>query len=196
MNLKKISLALAVTMAGIAGAVQAAEPAYDTIDINVSQIDFDGADDNFGLGIAGSLALSKQFYIFAGLDNNTDNSSDSDWGLYRSEIGAGMHLAMSKGVDLTLAAGGMEWRFAEDNDLTADTETEAGLFAEVGVRAALMDGLELGAAMRYLEIDIADNDWSQSAYAQYQFSKDLALGVNLERIDEIDMHTLYARFNF
>lgn len=159
------------------------EAAY--ISNEVDDLDIDGD----GFGLAGSIALGKNFYAFA---NYVDSDYDLDIGSQVFKIGAGAHWAASSNVDLTGEIGYV--------NATVDvggfgSYTDGGYLLATGLRAALAERWELHASVEYVDIGGTD-DTGFGVGARFYITQALALGADYAHNGDGDNWAAVLRYDF
>lgn len=177
--------AAALALLGAGGAVAAEGPRYTYAEIGYATLDFDeiaGFEaDGEGYTLAGSVAVTDMFHVFAGyLDGEVDvenvlfGSFDVDW--TQTAAGLGVNWAASDTVDVV---GRVAWLNAEAEASAfgvSASEDEDGFGLSAGVRAMVAPTFELNGAVVYSDYgsDVGD-DTSVELGAVWSFTDMFAL---------------------
>jgi hypothetical protein len=188
----------------------------DYVSFDIDGIDedddfFDDIDDGSGYGVRGSLAVSSNFFVFADYsDTQSDFTFDSGTGLIpqdqdvkRLNAGLGFRLPILSASDLVLRGaytdidiGDFDLGGSSDpalDDLNDDSSD--GWFADAGLRSQLLPWLEASAAVRYTEIEDADQ-FSLVGEGLFELTQNLGLTVGFDAGDELTSYFAGVRLSF
>jgi hypothetical protein len=179
-----VSLALAGMLAP--GFVSADSISYNYVDGGFAYYPSFGNQDFFGIDATGSLAVTKDVFIFGGLKYLTD-----DVDLTAFHVGGAYRVEVAPDVDvyggLTLEYQEVETRVVFFNPITSqieqrtDSRSDTSLGLRGGVRARVNEQLEIGGQVR-----LVTGDWDYfgvSGYGQYFLSPNLGLVGELDSYD-------------
>ncbi|MGA1370492.1 MAG: outer membrane beta-barrel protein [Pseudomonadales bacterium] len=168
-------------------------PGYTYIDLGYIRTDIDDLDENLdSLGLAASVAMTENFYLFADYEDGSAEIGNIDIDANTFDAGLGVNLALTDTVDL----------FGEASYVRA--ELEAGEFGDVdesgyglsaGLRAMVLPQLELNAGLSYVDIDGLD-DTSIDVGAVWRFTDVIALILGASFADDANSYGAGVRFYF
>lgn len=153
-------------------------------DIEVGNEDVDG--DVYG--VAGSIAVAPNWHVFA---DYSQADLDFDVELTQIRVGGGYTQSISETMDLVSRIG----------YVSADVETpigdadDDGYSIGVGVRAKIMEQLEVEGLLDYVDVGDSD-DTSLRGDARYFFTPNFAVGGMLQIGDDVTTYGITGRFNF
>ncbi len=179
MKNKLIHVFTGVVLAGLTFNAQAADFNYNYIEGAYESYDLDGTDVEADAGrISGSYELNPNLNIIGEYaKGDLENSAGgSDLNFEESAIGIEYHTSIAPKTDLTSNIKYIN----QDVDTVGDDD---GYGIGVGVRHWLMDKVEVGANVDYIDID--DNDDTRlKVGARYHFNESISAGAGYSTSDE------------
>lgn len=185
-------LAGAASMAG--AAIADSGPKYTFAELAYTRVDYDDFDiDGDLFGIAGSIAVTDMFHLFAAYDDGElDGDRGSDVDASTLEFGAGINYALSDTMDLV---GQLAWVSAElDAGRFGDID-EDGYRVSGGLRAMVTPQFELNGGLTYVDIEDAD-DTAIEFGGVYSFTDLFAVTGGASIGDEVTSFRIGARLYF
>lgn len=176
----------------IAGQAVAAEGFdYSYVEIGYVKSEIDDLDiDGDGFGLRGSYEFTENFHAFAAY---ADQDFDFDVGATTFELGGGFAWPVNPNLDLV---GTLSYIKAEiDVPFIGDFDDD-GFAVGAGVRARVIDALELTGGLKYASFDEGGDDTTFGAGARYFFTKMFAAGVDVDFDDDGTTWILGARLSF
>jgi hypothetical protein len=168
-------------------------PGYTYFDVGYIRTDIDDLDENLDtLGLAGSVAVTENFYLFTDYEDGSAEIGDVDIDANTLDAGLGVNFALTDTVDL----------FGEASYVRA--ELEAGEFGDIdengyglsaGLRAMVLPQLELNAGLSYIDIDGLD-DTSVDVGAVWRLTDVIALVLGASFADDANSYGAGVRFYF
>ena len=161
------------------------QAAYQEIDVDLGgNVDADGD----GYGVAGSVAIDENWFIFAGY-SAFDLESVVD--LDQMELGAGWHSPLSNKTDWFATVSYLDYEVSAPGFGSAD---EDGFGVGLGIRSMFNPSLELYAQVAYE--DVGDGDTTLAAGLWYTLTGNLALGAGVDLGDDITGYGVGIRLYF
>jgi Outer membrane protein beta-barrel domain len=171
----------------------AASPiSYDFIDLGLQKINISDVDDDAdGYSVGASTSLGKSFYLGFSVAavQLKDYTVDLDSQAYNLSLG--YHHALSRTVDLVLAAGPTHLRVQSNGGEGSAT----GGQAQVGLRVAATPDLELAAVVSHQRIKSVGAT-AYGASARYLFTRNFSVGLNLGGGDDLSNYGASLRWQF
>ena len=181
-----LAVALVVPMAA-----NAAAPSYSYLDISYSKQSTQIASGGKGYQLDGSYAVTNNIFIGAAYGHNSFDSGPVLGGLFTQDliIGGGMHMPVTDAVDVV-------GRLAYASDYAkqgpasflgvpfSSSDTKSGYTLGVGIRAMLMDQLELNAFLDHDDAALISHDHANSTEtaasvgALYSLTSQFGLGAS------------------
>lgn len=192
LSFQLLTLVLA-TMLGSPGVRADEGPGYTYFDVGYVRTDIDDLDENLdSLGLAGSVAITDNFYVFADYEDGSAEIGDFDIDANTFDAGLGVNVALTDTVDLFGEASyvGAELEAGEFGDID-----ESGYGLSAGVRAMVMPQLELNAGLSYVDIEGLD-DTSVDIGAVWKFTDVIALVLGASFADDANSYGAGIRFYF
>ena len=181
----------------------------------------DDFDDGDGWGLAGSFAFTDRFFAFGSYSTTAaDYTFIDNTGLLipRNEdvktlkAGLGFNTPLSSKVDLVTRAAYVDVDFgkfnfgAVDDDINNSGDFKDairdlrhddsdGWMADVGVRAQVVNWLELGGGIRYTNLDYGD-DFSLFGSALFEITENFGINVSGDFGSEISTYMAGIRYSF
>lgn len=183
MNKKIIAAGLAATLISSFGMAQDA-PSYTFAEI--SYLDFNGAAGGFdadGLKLDGSFALGTHFFVTANYSSLSGN-----FDLDISGLGLGFKNDFDNGGSLFGSYTLNNWDFGF-GDIDIDT-------LRVGYRHMASEKLELNASFTSNDFEGGSSETGYQFGGVFSATDSVQITANYETIDELDMFSIGARFNF
>lgn len=216
---KSIAIATLPFLLPLAAAAQ--DLSYSYIEADFISMDIDGfnedadliedIDDGTGFGVRGSLALSTHFFAFADYSQTeADFTFDSGTGIIpqdqdvkRLNAGLGYRLPILSATDLVVRGaytdidiGNFNLGGSSDPDLDdLNDDASDGWFADAGLRSQLLPRLEAGAAVRYTDIEGADQV-SLVGEGMFEITQNLGLTLGFDAGDELTTYFAGVRLSF
>ena len=169
-------------------------PSYSYIEADYREVDIDiapGIDaDGDGFGVAGSVAINDNWFVFAGY---AASEFESVVDLDQTTLGAGWNSAISEKtdwfatlsyIDLKLSAAGFG-SFSDD-----------GFGASVGLRSMLNPNFELYGSLGYSDLGDGGDGTAVTAGLWYTVAGNLALGLGAEVGSDITTYGIGIRLYF
>ena len=208
MNKTLLASALLLTTVS-AHAVDA--PQWDQASLSYVSADLGEGVDLSGLAIAGTKLINENVFLFGRFELTNDNVS-VDGDKYRAELsrlsaGAGYRLSVTESTDLFGKASFEHYSTETSvkyNGAKIDVENSyTGFGVEVGVRSFVVENLELGATIGFInmrsdddEEDENDSDTALNLMADYHFNDKFSLGVAHSKFDDADFTELKGTLSF
>ena len=172
--MKRTAIALLAALAATPFAAQAGDLSYTWLEAGYLRADPDGFDAENGFGIRGSGAITESLHVFGGFDRISVDNDFGDADIDNLRFGFGYNTPISDNTDLVARVAYERI----DIDRLGDVD---GYSVEAGVRTAFSPHFEGSAALRYTDVDGAD-DTALVLGGQYKFnatwgiSAEVALG--------------------
>lgn len=184
---------LSITALMLSSAVAMAEgPSYSYIQAAYQEIDVDIAGnvdaDGDGYGVAGSIAINEDWFMFAGW-STFDLESVVD--LDQLQIGAGWRSAISEKTDWFASLAYIDYDLSVQG---LGSGSEDGFGVGLGIRSMVNPNLELYGQATYE--DVGDGDTTFAAGLWYTVSGNLALGAGVDVGDDITAYGVGIRLYF
>ncbi len=202
-------------------AAVAQDLSYSYIEADFISLDIDGfnedadliddINDGTGFGVRGSLALSTHFFVFADYSQTeADFTFDSGTGIipqnqdiHRLNVGLGYRLPILSATDIVIRGaytdidiGDFNLGGSSDPDLgDLNDDTSDGWFADAGLRSQLLPRLEALAAIRYTDIEGADQV-SLVGEGMFEITQSLGLTLGFDAGDELTTYYAGVRLSF
>lgn len=188
---KKVFLGLVAAL-GIASPAMAEDGFdYSYVELGYVKSELDDFDvDGDGFGLRGSYEFTQNIHAFAAY---SDQEFDFDVNATTLELGAGYAWPLNSNMDLI---GTVSYVQAEIDVPGLGSVDDDGLGIGAGVRARVIEVLELTGGLRYVSFDEAGGDTSLTAGARYFFTKMFSAGVDLAFDDDGTTWMLGGRFSF
>ncbi len=151
-----------------------AEGGYTNAEIG--RADFDGLD------LGATYLLDNNIYVTGDYSMLDESGTDLDL----LTLGAGYRLPLNSFTD---AYFGLNYERAE-----VENNEDSGYSLNAGVRSMVTEQVELQGELGYYDID--DGDVTVKVGANYYFSPRWAVGASYEKIDDLDITQLNARYTF
>lgn len=181
----------------------------------------DDFDDGDGWGFSGSLAFSEHFFAYGSYSSTeSDFTFIDDTGLTIPQdedvktlkLGVGFHTGLAANVDLVARAGYVDIDYgdfdlgAAEDDVDSGSDLEDairdlrddssdGYEADLGLRAAVLDWLELEGGARYTDLDQGD-DISLYGGALFELTENIGINVSGDWGDESSTYMAGLRYSF
>lgn len=164
---------------------------YSYVELGYVKSEIDDLDvDGDGLGLRGSYEFTENVHAFAAY---SDQDFDFDVGATTFELGAGYAWPVNPNMDLV---GTLAYIKAEiDVPFFGDVD-DGGFAVGAGVRARVIESLELTGGLKYMNFDEFGSDTTLGAGARYFFTNMFAAGVDLDFDDDGTTWMLVARLSF
>lgn len=161
------------------------EGAYTDTEIDGSGVDVDGD----GLSVSGAFELTDNLFLTAGYGNQ-----DFDQGVDLDQwfAGIGGHLPLTDTVDVV---GTLAYVDAELDTGFGDADDE-GYSAGLGLRARVLDNLEVEGGVTYIDLGDDLDDTALNLGGRYYFTDTFALGAGYSRGDDVDSWNVSVRLEF
>jgi hypothetical protein len=179
----------ALSIAGPAMAEDGFDYSYVELGYVKSEID-DFDVDGDGLGVRGSYEFTQNFHAFA---SYADQDYDFDLSATTFELGAGYAWPVNPNFDVV---GTLSYIQTEVDVPTFGTFEDDGFAAGAGVRARVVEALELTGGLKYVSYDEVGSDTTFGAGARYFFTKMFAAGVDVDFDDDGTTWMLGGRMSF
>lgn len=179
----------ALSLAGPAMAEDGFDYSYVELGYVKSEID-DLNVDGDGLGLRGSYEFTENFHAFAA---HADQDFDFDVSATTFELGAGLAWPVNPNMDLV---GTLSYIKTEiDVPFFGDLDDD-GFAVGAGLRARVIEALELTGGLKYASYDEVGDDTTFGAGARYFFTQMFAAGVDVDFDDDGTAWMLGARMSF
>ena len=169
-------------------------PSYSFIQANYHEVDIDVGGgfnvDGNGYGVAGSVAINDNWFVFAGY---TSSEFESVIDLNQASIGAGWNSEISDTTDwfVTLAYVDLEVKAPQ-----IVTASDSGFAASVGVRSMLNPNFELYGSLGYSDLGDGGDGTAVAAGLWYTVAGNLALGLDAEVGSDVTTYGVGIRLYF
>ena len=175
----------------------AASPKWNLLEVNYQTISIDDLDgfDPKGFGINGSYLLSDDVFVTGKFSRASDDLSGVDFDFDQANVGIGYRYALNGATDVyaTLSYEKVELT-ASANGASGNADDD-GLGVAVGTRSMLMDALEVGAYVSYVNLGDA-GEVGYGVDANYYLTDSFAVNVGYQSIADFDTLRLGVRFAF
>ena len=177
---------------GVAGPAMAEEGFnYSYVELGYVKSDLDDYNvDGDGFGLRGSYEFTKNIHAFAAY---SDQDFDFNVNATTLELGAGYAWPVNPNMDLV---GTASYVHAEVDAPGFGSVDDSGLGLGFGVRARVVDVVELTGGLRYVDFDNSGSNTSFTAGGRYFFTNNLAAGLDVESDDNGTTWMLGGRFSF
>lgn len=199
--MKKTSAIAAAALLALAGTAQAdglsynyAQVAYERVDIDDVDVDFDG------FSVSGSWLLNEDFYVFGGYGEGETSSfsigsASGRVGLESITAGLGWRHGLNPRTDLNLGVAFERSKIRGKGAFDAfGSESDNGYSLSVGLRHLLIPQLEIGAGVTY--IDVIDDDTVFSAGVLGHLTPNFSVGGSYSVGSDAKGWNVGVRFNF
>lgn len=174
-------------------AALAGSPGYSYVEAGYAVTDVDGVDDNFdGFALNGSIEVADQFFLFAGYAQQSASPFGFDVDLKSYTVGGGYAWPVSDTLDLYGKVGYVK----SDFDVEGFGGDDDGYSLAAGVRAFVLEQLELEAAITFVDLSDSGSDTSFGAAARWHFTKQFAVAFEAGFGDDANSYGVAARFNW
>lgn len=165
---------------------------YRFVELDYSVVDIDGfSDDAVGPSIAASFSVQENLFLFGSLGRTkVDDSAAGRLETDTFEFGFGLHTPLAENADFVAR---VSWLRADASGSVLDDQ-ENGYALGAGVRAWVLDQVELDAALEYVDLDHSDTGFSVGG--RYYVTDPLSLRVGLTHFDDTSSLTFGVRFSF
>ncbi len=182
--MKKTTTLLGITLlATLPLDALAASPSWTYVEGGYTRLDADNSGfDPDGLVISGTHLVAKDIYITGDYRMTEEGRYD----LNTLTLGGGYRLGINSTTDAYFGAN------FEELDMPGNTER--GYSINAGLRTMLSPQLELTGELGYY--DVTDGEATMKVAANYYFNRHWAVGASFEKIDELDVMALTARYRF
>lgn len=181
----------------------------------------DDVDDGDGFKIGASFAFTNNLFVFGNYAQTkadftfiNDNAAvvPADTDVKTLQLGLGYFAPINANMDFVVRAAYMDVDYDEfsfgqtDQDIGDDDTTigdawddlnedsSDGYFADVGVRAQLIDWLELGGGIRYTDLDSGD-DFSVFGNALFEINQNIGINLTANIGDNMSSYGLGFRYS-
>ena len=181
--------------ASVAGAAIAdSGPKYTFGELAYTRVDYEDFDvDGDLFGIAGSIAVTDMFHLFATYDDGElEGDGGGDVDASTVEFGGGINYALSDTMDIV---GQLAWVSAEFDAGRFGGIDEDGYRVSGGLRAMMTPQFELNGGLTYVDIEDAD-DTAIEFGGVYSFTDLFAVTAGASIGDEVSSFRLGARLYF
>jgi hypothetical protein len=164
---------------------------YTYAEIGYGQVSFDSPDvDGDGFGIAGSYALTDQFFLFAGY-----STADLDFDVDATDlnVGFGFNTPITETIDVVAT---LSYVYVEFEQATFGSADDNGLGGSIGLRALMTPQIELFGGVEYVDLSDSGGDTALAAGARYNFNEKFAVGFAGSWSDDASSYTLTGRMYF
>lgn len=188
---KAITAATIAALGLVSSAYAQDDLSYSFLELGYVSSEIDDLDvDGNGFGLRGSYAFTDTFHGFA---SYTDQDYDFNVGVSQFEVGAGMNWELTPKLDFV---GTLSYLDASIDVPGFGSVDDNGLALGAGVRGLVTEVLELRGGLKYVDFDDAGSDTTFGVGARYYFTKQFALGGDIDFNDDGTSYTLGARFDF
>ena len=164
---------------------------YSYVELGYVKSELDDFDvDGDGLGLRGSYEFTENFHAFAAY---TDQDFDFDVSATTLEVGAGFAWPVNPNMDIVGTVSYIQGEI--DVPSFGDFEDDGFAFG-AGLRARVIEKLELTGGLKYVNFDAAGNDTTLGAGARYFFTNMFAAGVDVNFDDDGTTWMLGGRLSF
>ncbi len=175
------SLLTVVALSGLSSAAMAASPNWRFVEGGYTNADV-GAGDFDGVDVGGVYLLENNIYVTGEHKMLDDNGTDLDM----TTVGLGYRMPLDSSTDAYFGAN------FERVDL--ENYDENGYSVHAGLRSMVTEQVELLGQVGYYDVDTGDV--TVKVGANYYFTPRWAVGASFEKIDDLDITQLNARYTF
>lgn len=175
------SLLTVVALSGISSAAMAASPSWRFVEGGYTNGDI-GRGDFDGIDVGGVYLLENNVYVTGEYKMLDDSGTDLDM----TTVGLGYRMPLNATTDAYFGAN------FERIDVESDDDN--GYSVNAGVRSMVSEQVELLGQIGYYDVD--DGDVTVKVGANYYVSPRWAVGASYEKIDDLDITQLNARYTF
>ena len=177
---------------GLAGPALAQDGfSYSYVELGYVNTEIDDPDiDGDGFGLRGSLEVAPNLHVFTEysdleFDGNVDGST--------FELGGGLNWALAPNVDLI---GTLSYVRAELDPPGPGDLDDDGFALGLGLRGRVTDQIELTGRIEYVDLDDGGDDTGFGAGVRYYFTRQLAVGLDVDLDDDATAWMIGARYDF
>lgn len=164
---------------------------YSYVELGYVKSEIDDLDiDGDGLGLRGSYEFTENFHAFAAY---ADQDFDFDVSATTLEVGAGLAWPVNPNMDIV---GTVSYIKGEIEIPSFGEFEDDGFALGVGLRARVVEKLELTGGLKHASFDESGNDTTFGAGARYFFTNMFAAGVDLDFDDDGTTWMLGGRLSF
>jgi hypothetical protein len=190
---KYILALLAATLAFAPLLVRAEGPSYSFVEAGYIVTDIDDFDEEFdGFGIGGSFEFVENWFLYASYLDQTAEISNVDIDATGFDVGFGYAFPLTDTMDLYGKLGYTEVEI-EVFDESVDDD---GYALSLGLRARVIEQLELEGAVNYVDLSDSGDDTSLGLAARWYFMPQFALGIEGAFGDDANSYGVSARWEF
>lgn len=190
---KSIGLVLGTVLA-FSAAANAEGPSYSYIEAGYQEVDLDAGGginaDGDGYGVAGSVAVSDNWFIFA---SYSDFDLESVIDLSSLSAGAGYHSAISGRTDWFAA---LSYETAEVSAPGFGSFDDNGYGVTLGLRSMVSESLELYGNVGYVDLGDGADGTAFGAGLWYTVAGNFALGLGASFDDDVTVYGAGFRLYF
>ncbi|MGA9852491.1 MAG: outer membrane beta-barrel protein [Gammaproteobacteria bacterium] len=210
--MKKLFIIAAALTIAAPLAANAAAPDYNYLDLSYSKTTTDGFAGGKGYQFDGSYGFSENWFVAGGYGHNSFNGGSLTGGFFTSDLTltVGGHLALTDSVDLVGRVGYAEdhWKQGPSTNLfpgftVSTSDSQDGYDLGVGIRAMVIDQLELNVFIDHDNVGLLSHDHNKSESvatvgALYSFTSNFGLGASYARsnVDSTGNWMLTGRWYF
>lgn len=174
-------------------AALAERPVYSYIEAGYVVTDVDGISDNLdGFALVGSAALTENLFLFAGYAQQSASPFGIDVDFKSYTVGGGYAWPLSDTLDVYGEVGYVK----AEADVEGFGDDDDGYSLAAGVRAFVLDQLELEGALTFVDLSDSGSDTSFGAAARWYFTPQFAVGFEAGFSDDANSYGITARVNW
>ncbi len=181
----------------------------------------DDIDDGDGFKFDGSIGFAENWFVFGSYSNaEADFTFRNDTGMTvpqgqdikTLQLGGGFHMPMTNTTDFVVSASYMDVDYGDfslgadeseldewddvDNALDdLDEDSSDGYAVDAGLRAQMVDWLELGGGVRYTDLDTGD-DFSVFANALLELNQNMGINLAADFGDQLSTYEVGFRYSW
>lgn len=178
-------------------------------------------DDGDGYQVGGSFQFLDSWFAFGSYSNtqadftfvnDTDMTIPSDEDIKTLRLGVGYFMPMTNNMDFVATGSYVdvdygdfnlgaaesdldEWDAVDDALDDLDEDSSDGYSLDAGVRAQVVEWMELGGGLRYTDLDSGD-DFSVFANALFELNQNMGINLSADFGDEISTYALGFRYSW
>lgn len=175
------SLLAVVTLSGISSSAMAASPDWRFVEGGYTNADI-GRGDFDGIDVGGVYLLENNVYVTGEYKMLDDSGTDLDM----TTVGLGYRMPLNATTDAYFGA--------NFERIDVESYDDNGYSVNAGVRSMVSEQVELLGQIGYYDVD--DGDVTVKVGANYYVSPRWAVGASYEKIDDLDITQLNARYTF
>ncbi len=183
----------------LATGVMAAEPNYNFVQGSLLKAEeitlLPGVDVNLeGYAFDFSHELTDQVFGFASYSMLDDKVLGVKVDVSQLQAGLGFRMPLAQNTDVFTSAALVRESYDMSGYGEQEDDSENGYALALGIRSLVADSIELSASYTHQDMDGSDNFITVSG--QYFLNKNFSLGLSHVDNDDMDVNSVFVRYNF